>query len=107
MAEYVHDCSHRKVVKGQYTGTNTQTGSLIAHNLLDLLCIDFTKFDLSRDSKEDELVLTNAFLKFNQAFVIPNQKAITIAVVLMDKCSMCMEYQHVYIATKAVASKMK
>ena len=47
LAEYVHDCSHCKVVKGQYTGSNTQSASLIAHNPLDLPCTNVTKLDPS------------------------------------------------------------
>ena len=46
---------------------------------MDLLCIDFTKVDPSKSSKENILVLTDAFTKFSQAFVTPNKKAHTIA----------------------------
>ena len=46
---------------------------------MDLVCIDFTKVDPSKDGKENILVLTDAFTKFSQAFVTPNKKAITIA----------------------------
>ena len=42
------------------------------------MCIDFTKVDPSKDGKENILVLTDAFTKFSQAFVTPNQKVITI-----------------------------
>ena len=52
---------------------------------MDLVCIDFTKVDPSKDSKENILVLTDAFTKFSQAFVTPNQKAITVAKILVDK----------------------
>ena len=52
---------------------------------MDLVCIDFTKVDPSKDGKENILVLTDAFTKFRQAFVIPNQKAITIAKILVDR----------------------
>ena len=52
---------------------------------MDLMCIDFTKVDPSKDGKENILVLTDAFTKFSQAFVTPNQKAITIAKILVDK----------------------
>ena len=38
-----------------------------------------------KDSKEDILVLTDAFTKFTQASVTPTQKEITIAKMLMDK----------------------
>ena len=52
---------------------------------MDLLCIDFTKVDPSKSGKENILVLTDAFTKFNQAFITPNQKLLTIAKILVDK----------------------
>ena len=73
------------VAKGHYTGPHTQQGSLVANNPLDLLCIDFLKVDPSRDGKENILVLTDAFTKFSQAFVTTNQKALTVAKVLVEK----------------------
>ena len=83
--EYVTNCHWCHVAKGHYTGPHTQQGSLVANNPLDLLCIDFLKVDPSRDSKENILVLTDAFTKFSQAFVTNNQKALTIAKVLVEK----------------------
>ena len=41
--------------------------------------------DPSRDDKENVLVLTDAFFKFSQAFVTPNQKALTMAKIIVDK----------------------
>ena len=49
------------------------------------LCIDFTKVDPFRTGKENVLVMTDAFTKFSQAIVTPNQKALTVAKVLVDK----------------------
>ena len=46
---------------------------------MDLVCIDFTKVDPLKSSKENILVLTDAFTKFSQAFITPNQKALTMA----------------------------
>ena len=68
-----------------YTGPHTQQGSLVANNPMDLLCIDFMKVDPSKDGKENVLVLTDALSKFSQAIVTPNQKALTVAKVLVDK----------------------
>ena len=84
MAEYIQDCLHCMVTKGQYTGPDMQQDSLVFHNLMDLLCINFTKLNPSKDSKEDVLVLTDAFSMFSQAFVTPNQKPITVTKFLMD-----------------------
>ena len=52
---------------------------------MDLSYIDFTKVDPSKNSKENILVLTDAFTKFSQAVVTPNQKVLTIAKILVDK----------------------
>ena len=49
------------------------------------MCIDFTKVDPSKDSRENILVLTDTCTKFSQAFVTPNQKAITVTKILVDK----------------------
>ena len=72
-------------MKGDYTEPNTILGVIIANNPMDLVCVDFTRVDLSKDSKENILVLTDAFTKLSEAFVTPNQKAITIAKILVDK----------------------
>ena len=41
--------------------------------------------DPPRDGKENVLVLTDAFSKFSQAFVTPNQTALTMAKIIVDK----------------------
>ena len=51
---------------------------------MDPVCIDFTKVDPSKDSKENILVLTDTFTKFSQTFETPNQKVTTIAKILVD-----------------------
>ena len=83
--EYVTNCHQCHVAKGVYTGPHTLQGLLVANNPLDLLCIDFLEVDPSRDGKENILVLTDAFTKFSQAFVTNNQKALTVAKVLVEK----------------------
>ena len=52
VTEYVTNCHWCHVAKGHYTGLQTQQGSLVVNNLLDLLCINFLKVDPSRDGKE-------------------------------------------------------
>ena len=85
VSNYVKTCPHCQTVKGDYTDPKTKLGSIIANNPMDLLCIDFTKVDPSKSGKENILVLTDAFTKFSQAFVTPNQKALTVAKNLGDK----------------------
>ena len=52
---------------------------------MDLLCIDFTKVDPSKSGKENILVQTDAFTRFSQVLITPNQKMLTTAKILVDK----------------------
>ena len=85
VVQYVKDCPWCQVAKGPCVGPKTQPGSIVANGPLDLLCVDFTTMAPSRESKENVLVLTDAFSKFSQAFVTPNQKALTVAKIIVDK----------------------
>ena len=85
VTEYVTYCHWCHVAKDHYTGPHKQQGLLVANNPLNLLCIDFLKVGPSRDSKENILVLTDAFTKFSQAFITNNQKALAIAKILVEK----------------------
>ena len=85
VSNYVKTCPRCQTAKGNYTDPKTKPGNIIANNPMDLLCIDFTKVDPSKSGKENILVLTDAFTKFSQAFVTQNQKALTIAKILVDK----------------------
>ena len=69
VTKYVKECPCCQIAKGNYTEPNTIPGVIIANNPMDLVCIDFTKVDPSKDSKENILVLTDTFTKFSQAFV--------------------------------------
>ena len=73
------------MAKGDYTDPKTKLGKIIANNPMDLLCINFIKVDPSKSSKENILVLTDAFTKFSQAFITPNQKALTMVKILVEK----------------------
>ena len=85
VAEYVRNCPQCQVAKGPYVGPKTEPGSIIANGPLDLLSINFTRMNPSRDGKENVLVLTNAFSKFSLAFVTSNQKALTMAKTIVNK----------------------
>ena len=45
VTNYVKNCPHCQTAKGDYVDPKTKLGTLIAHNPMDLLCIDFTKVD--------------------------------------------------------------
>ena len=82
---WIAQCEWCHIAKGNYTEPKTQQGTLTANQPLELLCIDFTKADPSKGGKENILILTDAFLKFSQAFVTSSQKAIIVAKLLVEK----------------------
>ena len=85
VTNYVKDCPHCQTVKGDYVDLKTNLGAMIAHNPLNLLCIDFTKADPLKDGKENILVLTDAITKCSQAFITPSKKVLSVAKILVDK----------------------
>ena len=78
-------CEWCLVAKGDYTEPKTLQGSLVAHQPLKLLCIDFTKANVTKEGKENILVLTDAFSKYSHTFVTSNQKSLTMAKLLVEK----------------------
>ena len=82
---WLTQCEWCLISKGDYNEPKTVQGSLVANQLLELLCIDFTKADVVKGGKENILVLTDAFSKFSQPFVMNNQKSLTVAKILVEK----------------------
>ena len=84
-SHWVSQCSCCQVAKGNYITPRPKIGYLKSNNPVDLLCLDFTKIDPSRTGKENVLIMTDAFSKFSVAVMTPNQRALTVAKVLVDK----------------------
>ena len=61
------------------------TGSLIAHNPLEILAIDFTLLEKASDGRENVLVMTDIFTKYAQAIPTRDQKASTVAKILVKE----------------------
>ena len=83
--KWVSQCARCQVAQGNYVTPRPKIGHLESNNPMDLLCLDFTKIDPSRTGKENVLVITDAFSKFSVTVITPNQKALTVAKVLVDK----------------------
>ena len=64
-----------KKAKGPHNDPNVKQWSSIASGPLEILCLDFTTMDHSRDGKESILVMLDAFSNFTVAVITPNQQA--------------------------------
>ena len=67
-----------------YNTPKPKFGHLITHNLLHLVCLDFTKVDPSKGGKENVLIMTDAFTKLSVAVTTNNQQALTVAKALVE-----------------------
>ena len=83
-SSWVKQCRRCQVAKGDYNTPKPKFGHLIAHNPLDLVCLDFTKVDPSKGGKKNVLVMTDAFTKFSVVVTTNNQQALTIAKALVE-----------------------
>jgi hypothetical protein len=63
----------------------TLMGHLITEQPLSVLAIDFTLLERSSDGKENVLVMTDVFTKFSLAVPTKDQKASTVAKVLVKE----------------------
>ena len=64
---WVTNCRHCQIASGNYNQPKPKIGHLEAHNPLDLVCLNFTKINLSKTGKENVLIITDAFTKFSLA----------------------------------------
>ena len=78
-SSWVEQCRCCQFAKGDYNISKPKFGNLIAHNPLNLVCLDFTKVDPSKGGKENVLVMTDAFTKFSVVVTTNNQQALTVA----------------------------
>ena len=84
VVDHVKKCERCMLSKDVHPKMKPKMGSLLASRPLEILAIDFLKLDKSSDGREDVLTLTDVFSKFAKAIPTRNQKAITVAKVLVQ-----------------------
>ena len=73
------------IAKSPNPAVKPKFGTLYASKPLDVLSIDFTLLEKSSDGRENVLVMTDVFTKFTQAVATRDQKALTVAKVLVKE----------------------
>ena len=81
--QWIKTCERCLVAKNPLPKVRPSMGSLIACKPLDIIAMDFTILGKSSDGRENVLVLTDVFTKFTQAIPTRDQKATTVAKVLV------------------------
>ena len=81
--QWIKTCERCLVAKNPLPKVRPSMGSLIACKPLDILTMDFNFLEKSSDGRENVLVLTDVFTKFTQAISTRDQKATTVAKVLV------------------------
>lgn len=82
---YCKSCERCMVAKAPIPSIRTPITSLLAYQPQDILAIDFTIMEPSSDGRENVLVMTDIFSKFTQAVPTKDQKALTVAKVLIKE----------------------
>ena len=82
---WIKTCERCVLSKMPQPRIRPQMGHLTASQPLELLAIDFTLLDPSSDGRENVLVMTDIFTKFSHAVPTKDQKACTVAKVLIKE----------------------
>ena len=82
---WVHRCERCAVSKMPHVKTKTPMGRLSATRPLEVLAIDFTVLEPSSDGRENVLVITDVFTKYTVAVATRNQRAETVARILVNE----------------------
>ena len=82
---YCRDCTRCNLAKAAPPVAPPPLGHLVASRPLELVALDFTLLDKARDGHEQVLIVTDTFSKFTQAFPTRDQKAATVARLLVEK----------------------
>ena len=83
--QWVEKCARCTVAKMPHTAVRTPLGRLMATQPLEVLAVDFTTLEASSDGSENVLVITDVFTKYTVAVATRNQRADTVARVLVHK----------------------
>ena len=85
ITEHCSKCERCVIAKAPQPKIRPPIGSLLAERPLEILAIDYTVLEKSSCGKENLLVMTDVFSKFTQAVPTTNQKASTVAKVLVSE----------------------
>lgn len=81
--DWCQKCERCTLAKPVYPAVRTPMGHLVASRPNQILAIDFSLLERARDGREQVLIMTDVFSKFTQAVPTRDQRASTVAGVLV------------------------
>lgn len=85
ISEWCHNCERCQVAKDSRPVSHSFMGHLLASRPNEVIAIDFTLLEPSQNGVENVLVITDVFSKYTQAIPTRDQRAITVAQVLLHE----------------------
>jgi len=82
---WIRHCERCSVSKAPFPQIRPKIKSLLAFKPLEIVAMDFTLLDKASDGREDVLVITDVFTKYTIALPTRNQKAATVAKLLVSE----------------------
>ena len=82
--KWCHHCERCVLAKAVQPRVRATMGHLMASRPREVLAIDFTCLEPARDGRENVLIITDVFSKFTQAIPTRDQRANTVARVLVN-----------------------
>uniref|UniRef100_A0A3B3Q5I1 Gypsy retrotransposon integrase-like protein 1 n=1 Tax=Paramormyrops kingsleyae TaxID=1676925 RepID=A0A3B3Q5I1_9TELE len=83
--QWCHNCERCTLARTTQPRLRAPMGHLLASRPNQILAVDFTLLEQSSDDKEHVLIMTDVFSKFTQAVPTRDQKATTVARVLVQE----------------------
>ena len=83
--QFCKKCERCMVAKAPIPTIRPPIGNLLAYQPQEILAVDFTMLEPASDGRENVLVMTDIFTKYTQAVPTRDQKATTVAKVLIKE----------------------
>lgn len=82
---WIENCERCRISKMPHNKVKSKMGRLVATRPCEIVAMDYTLMDRASDGKENVLVLTDIFTKYSVAVPTKDQKAETVAKVLVKE----------------------
>lgn len=102
--QYIKNCG-RCIIRKTLPNKSAPLNHIVSNGPLDLVCIDFLSLESDSKGISNVLVITDHFTRYAQAFPTKDQRAVTVAKVLVEKFFVHYGLPAVFTLTRDETSK--